>query len=297
MAERRPPGFNVPLGFYDGPEVKSIPRRIRAAAVGVWALCGSFSATKLQDGYVGAEALKDLGCTDAIRAALMSTLGPDGEPDPLWEPARDGGIQFTKWVKYQRSRDEVKAYRNADAERKKAERLAARNATASGKPKTSERTPSGHVPDHRDPKTETETKTEFGSSTAVSALNVDPPRDVERGLSEPVSASASRVLHDTLRGQYPAPVLTTLRHKASELMNRDGVTADVLAETVRCWEAKPDVGPSALPMFVAEAVKALQAPAVSASGQHSKIAGWLATGTPAADPFDQPHDHPREIMR
>lgn len=171
MAERRPPGFNVPLGFYDGPEVKSIPRRIRAAAVGVWTLCGTFSANKLQDGYVGPETLKELGCTAAIRAALMATLGPDGEPDPLWIDARDGGVQFTKWVKYQRSRAEVKAYREAEAERKRIARQGkgstSPNAATSGNGKTSGRTSGGQNPDvrsdHRDPKTETETKTEISS--------------------------------------------------------------------------------------------------------------------------------------
>ncbi len=41
MAERRPPGFNVDLGFYDSDEVLSIPRKIRAAAIGVWTLCAA----------------------------------------------------------------------------------------------------------------------------------------------------------------------------------------------------------------------------------------------------------------
>lgn len=164
MAERRPPGFNVPLGFYDGPEVESIPRRIRAAAIGVWTLCGTFSANKLLDGYVGPEMLKQLGCTPAIRSALKATLGPDGEPDPLWIEARGGGIQFTKWVKYQRSRAEVKAYRDAEAERKRNARNGGKGATTSGDSEMSGRTSNGHPPDHRDPKTETETKTESFSN-------------------------------------------------------------------------------------------------------------------------------------
>ncbi|ALA06712.1 RepA-like replication initiator [Mycobacterium phage Gravaillia] len=343
MAERRPPGFNVPLGFYDGPEVSSIPRRIRAAAVGVWTLCGTFSANKLQDGYVGPEALKQLGCTDAIRAALMSTLGPDGAPDPLWIPARDGGIQFTKWVKYQRTAREVKAYRDAEASRKRAARKAARESdnttTTDGRtyvsthgssakldetsgelndaeppmnrayPEMSGRTSAGHPPDHRDPKTETETSSYL--STEVSALNVDAPRDVERGLSEPVSPSASRIVHDTIRGKYPNAVLTALRLKASELVNRDGVAADVLAEAIRRWEAKPDVGPNALPMFVAEAVKATQAaaPGVRPGSPTSKAMEWqslaqqaiarrraAAAAAAGADPFDYPDD-PKAITR
>ena len=96
MAERRPPGFNVDLGFYDSAEVLSIPRKMRAAAIGVWTMCGCYSANKLQDGYVSAEMLKQLGCTPAIKAALMSTV-----PEPLWvDGDHVGGIQFTRWPKW-----------------------------------------------------------------------------------------------------------------------------------------------------------------------------------------------------
>lgn len=163
MAERRPPGFNVDLGFYDSPQVNSIPRRIRAAAIGVWTLCGAFSANKLQDGYVGAETLKQLGCTPAIRAALMSTTDANGDPDPLWEDAHSGGIQFTRWTKWQRTRAEVKAYRDAEATRKREKRKANRDNVTSDNTEMSGRTSVGQSqpvrPDHRDPKTKTETET------------------------------------------------------------------------------------------------------------------------------------------
>lgn len=159
MAERRPPGFNVDLGFYDSEEVLSIPRKIRAAAVGVWTLCGSYSANKLTDGYVSAEALRDRGCTPAIRAALVAT-----RPEPLWSDAHAGGIQFTRWPKWQRTSAEVKAYREADAERKRKARDAKRNSPTSDDVETSERTDAGPSQtvqsDSGTPKTETETKTE-----------------------------------------------------------------------------------------------------------------------------------------
>ncbi len=80
-------------------------------------------------------------------------------------------------------------------------------------------------------------------------------------------------MHTTLRAEYPPTVLTALRLKASELMNRDGVSGDVMAETIRRWEAKPDVGPNALPMFVAEAVKALLAPAEPSAQRSKSTAG------------------------
>ena len=167
VAERRPPGFNVDLGFYDSEEVLSIPRKIRAAAVGVWTLCGCYAANKLSDGYVSNEMLKQLGCTPVIRAALMAT-----KPEPLWvDDAHMGGIWFTRWAKWQRTSAEVKAYREADAERKRRAREAKRNATTSNDDETSGRTsggPSSSVrPDSGTPKTETKTETETTTANAV----------------------------------------------------------------------------------------------------------------------------------
>lgn len=120
MAERRPAGFNVALRFYDSDEVLSIPRKIRAEAVGAWTLCGSYSANQLTDGFVSDEKLKQLGCRPQIRAALCATT-----PEPLWIPAPNGdGIQFTRWRKWQRMAAEVKDWREAEADRKRREREA-----------------------------------------------------------------------------------------------------------------------------------------------------------------------------
>ncbi len=167
MAERRPPGFNVDLGFYDSEEVLSIPRKIRAAAVGMWTLCGSYSANKLSDGFVSNEMLKQLGCTPVIRAALMST-----KPEPLWvDDEHVGGIWFTRWAKWQRTCSEVKAYRDADAERKRRAREAKRSPSTSDDSEMSGRTTAGPSQsvraDSGTPKTETETKTETTTANAV----------------------------------------------------------------------------------------------------------------------------------
>lgn len=160
MAERRPPGFNVNLGFYDCEEVLSIPKKVRASAIGVWTLCGAYSAAKLSDGWVPAEKLRELGCTPAIRAALTNT-----KPEPLWvDDAHVDGIWFTRWEKWQRTCGEVKAYRAADAERKRLAREAKRARAASANAETSARTPDGPSSpvraDSSTPKTETETETE-----------------------------------------------------------------------------------------------------------------------------------------
>lgn len=173
MAERRSPGFNIPLNFYDGAEVNSLPKRVRAAAIGVWSLAGNYAATQLTDGYVGPEQLRMFGCTSPIRAALKATTNSRGDLSPLWEDARDGGVQLSNWPKWQRTHAEVTTYRESEAERKRAARDAKRNASTSDDSQTSGRTNDGcpHTvpPDHRDPKTETKTETETKSFPLVTS--------------------------------------------------------------------------------------------------------------------------------
>jgi hypothetical protein len=206
VAERRPPGFNVDLGFYDSEEVLSIPRKIRAAAVGVWALCGSYSANKLSDGYVSTEALRDRGCTPAIRAALMAT-----RPEPLWTDAHAGGIQFTRWAKWQRTSEEVKAYRDADAERKRRAREAKKAASTSDDSEMSGRTPDGLSQpvrsDSGTPKAETETKTETKRKTPA-------PKGANGCRIEPDWMPSQKTI-DQMREEFP--------HLTSEDLNQINV--------------------------------------------------------------------------
>jgi hypothetical protein len=209
MAERRPPGFNVDLGFYDSPEVLSIPRKIRASAIGVWTLAGAYSASKLTDGEVSDEKLKELGCTPVIRAALMATT-----PEPLWvaSNAHPSAIQFTRWPKWQRTCAEVKAYRGADAERKRLARESKRNASTSTNSETSGRTTVGRPKivraDSRDPKSESESE----------SLNTSPLTLVEGGPGGdpklPATAGKPAAKRRTqIRDDYKPPptVIATIR--------------------------------------------------------------------------------------
>lgn len=303
MAERRPPGFNVPLNFYDGPEVDSIPRRIRAAAIGVWTLCGNYAATQLTDGYVPAGMLKSFGCTDAIRAAMKVTINKKGELSPLWEEARNGGIQLTNWPKHQRTNDDVTTYRASEAERKRLEREAKRNGSTTANAKTSGRTSGGQAkdvrPDDRDPetKTETETKTDLGPATDESAPNVgdfraDDDRALTAGLSAPVSRSASRLVAEIVGSAndgYAPAVLSSLRIHASQIAHDHGT--EVAAESLRIWKTKPHLGANALPNLTAEATKAIHSRNHPATGRLSageaKVVGWAALGQPQTVPDDR----------
>jgi hypothetical protein len=259
MAQRRQAGFNIPLNFYDGPEVASISRRIRAAAIGVWAMAGNYAATQLSDGYVGAEQLKMFGCTDAIRVALMSTINKKGELSPLWVDARDGGVQLTNWAKHQRTNDEVTTYRETEAERKRLEREAKREALASRNGKTSIRTLDGQSADVRsdvrDPETETKTETEiFGYDSGQAT-------DPNGSTGVAATIGAELVARANLPAGIPADTLAKLRVRANDLVKRGSSTHDVLQALVD-YGTRTGVTPGILPDLVADVVKRRNAHAV-----------------------------------
>lgn len=235
MAERRPPGFNVDLGFYDSDEVLSIPRKIRAAAIGVWTLCGSYSANKLTDGYVSAEALRDRGCTPAIRAALIAST--------LWESADVDAIRFTRWAKWQRTCAEVKAYRESEAERKRKAREAKRVAMTSDDAEMSGRTSAGRSqavrPEDGDPKTKTETETKKKNSGYVpSELTLGSPPNAAQGTRLPDGWEPNPDVVAQMRSDHPGIDLRAEHAKFADYWRakagKDGRKADWTA-TWRNW--------------------------------------------------------------
>lgn len=124
------PHFFVDDGFSDSKEVLSIPARHRLAAVGLWTLCGAWCMAKLTDGFIPDEALKRLGARPALVDELIAAT--------LWERV-PGGIRFTNWPKWQRTREQVESYRAWDAERKRERRRRGKSSTTSGDDETSPR--------------------------------------------------------------------------------------------------------------------------------------------------------------
>ena len=302
MAERIPPGFSIPLGFYDGPEVRSIPRRLRALAIGVFTLAGNYSASKLTDGYVDNDTLKDFGCGPAVREALKSTRGGDGKPDPLWAEA-EGGIQFQKWGRWQRTRAEVTAHRDAEATRKRearAAKKAARDANAiathsqrdanalpthpiqtsnafadeSSGPADMPERPAGQRMDVQTDRDRDRDRVKLGNSPLADTepeqgAPVREERGQERGLSDPVHHSAARLVSTLVPSATPAAIKTALRLKASELMVRDGLQSEIVAEALRRLVNRADAGPGLLPHIAWEVQREGTSPA-----KPGKIESW-----------------------
>lgn len=101
--------FQVDDGFFSHPKVLSIPRSIRAEALGTWTLLGTWSASKLTDGKIPAYMIEEIGGTVAGADALVDAR--------LWS-RRKGVYSFTKWDKYQLTREQVEHRREAERSRK-----------------------------------------------------------------------------------------------------------------------------------------------------------------------------------
>ncbi|WP_052372200.1 hypothetical protein [Nocardia otitidiscaviarum] len=112
------PWFKTDDGFANSRPVLRIPRRHRAAAVGVWTLAGTWCAKELTDGFVPDYALAEL-CGTAKHAEMLVEAG-------LWEVV-DGGWRFVGWEKYQPTRAQVLEERQKEAERKRRWRDARRD--------------------------------------------------------------------------------------------------------------------------------------------------------------------------
>jgi hypothetical protein len=104
------PWFNVDDGFANSKPVLRIPRRYRCPAIGLWTLAGSWSAKELTDGFIPDHAIEEFCSTEAMAALLVKA--------ELWRKVV-GGWQFENWPKYQKTKEQVYAFRAAEAERKR----------------------------------------------------------------------------------------------------------------------------------------------------------------------------------
>lgn len=100
--------FKVDDGFHSSRKILSIPRRNRFAAIGLWALAGSWCADQLTDGHVPDYMLKEWGVPPSAPQNLVDA--------GLWS-AESGGFAFRNWHEYQPSKQDVDAERAASRAR------------------------------------------------------------------------------------------------------------------------------------------------------------------------------------
>lgn len=98
--------FKVDDNFYDHPKVDDLSLE----AVGLWLLCGTYSARHLTDGFIPTRRAYRMGATEETVAELV-----DAE---LWEVV-DGGYQYRNWAEYQPTKASVEEGRRKERERKR----------------------------------------------------------------------------------------------------------------------------------------------------------------------------------
>lgn len=103
--------FKVDDGLHSHRKVRSLPRKDRMPALGLWCLAGSWCADNLTDGHVPAYMLEELGGTTR-QAQLLVTSG-------LWFQV-DDGYQFHGWSDEGRqpTRAQVEEHRESERKRK-----------------------------------------------------------------------------------------------------------------------------------------------------------------------------------
>ncbi len=100
--------FYVDDGFYRGKKVRRLGAD-RLPAVGLWLLCGDWSADNLTDGFMPWEEIERWDADRHLSKRLCDVA--------LWEEAEvddEAGIQFHNWSKWQKTKADVLAERAAN---------------------------------------------------------------------------------------------------------------------------------------------------------------------------------------
>lgn len=105
--------LKVDDGFYSHPKVLTIPRALRAEALGTWILCATWSADKLTDGHIPIHMVEELGGTLAGAGALADVR--------LWRRLKTEFV-FVNWEEWQYTREQVEGNRERERKRKAAQR-------------------------------------------------------------------------------------------------------------------------------------------------------------------------------
>ena len=257
------PHFRVDDALHSHPKAQ----RATDDALGLWVRAGSFCMAYLTDGFVPDWWVKQQP-KGVAKAKKLVAAG-------LWhDDAEQGGEKGYMFHDFtgpgrQDSKAQIEAERRKWREKKAAQRLDTPKDSPGASQVESPGDTSGDSPRDslrvtRDP---TQPNPVENSPTEERSPNVGGD---ERGLSEPVNPSASRLVAALIPDTIPAAVRTGLRLRASELMNRDGLSSDDTAETLRRWLAKPGAGVGLLPSLAADVIRERAAP-VAANGGGSKL--------------------------
>lgn len=271
------PHFRVDDALHSHPKA----RQAGLEAMGLWNLCGSYCMGYLTDGFVPEWYVKSWPKGAALAKKLVAAK--------LWTPAKkDGepGWQFHEFIGP--GRQDSRAQIEADRQKWRNKKQRQRGDSPQDSPTVS---PGDIAGDTRESPGYTQpnpTQPIDNSPTEESSPNVGGD---ERGLSGPVSPSASRLVSTLIPQNIPDSVRAGLRIQASQLMNGDGLDGDTVADALRRWLARPGAGVGLLPSLAADVIRERAAPATSGNASKLRAVASLAARQRAAE-----NAQPRELQ-
>jgi hypothetical protein len=240
------PWFNVDDAIPDMPEVMRIPRRYRLAAMGLWSLAGGWVSRHLTGGFVPDEVIQQLGGTPTLKAQLIACGLWDEAPGGVAYTARGCRVPRPEDVQKQRADTADRVRKHRAKQRKPPNQRKQEDVTAlQGEPVTA--CHGIHTSPFQANSVGLESTQGYASNAP--ARTDDATFELatsERGLSPPVNVGASRLVAIVFpNGAISDADRTILRLKASEAIH-DGRSEDDVAECLRIWKTKNDLGPNAL---------------------------------------------------
>lgn len=182
--------FKVDDAFHSSKPVKKIPRKYRAAAVGLWILAGTWSAQEEEDGFVPDYMLEELCGTEAIAAHLVRAglwevaktasssdrNGASSDRDGASSVSENPGWRFKNWGKYQPTRAELEEKREKERIRKQNYRMSQRDkdGTTTGQTEGHQRESTPPDPTRPDPTPLTTANAVVKDSSSDAASGADP---------------------------------------------------------------------------------------------------------------------------
>ena len=276
------PWLKVDDTFPSHPKVRSIPRRTRMSALGVWLACGAWSGHHLTDGSIPHDVVEDEGGKQAdakalVDANLWHSNGHDCSRCP--QPAK-GDYQFHDWLDWQPARDEVLAKRTEEAQRKaawRAQKAAERRATQDAKRAD---VPTGQTPDGQRDTARTDSVSPAGvqpSRTRPDPTRPDPllPTEEARGLSTPADEPPRTT--QTLVGEWidncaappPSRVKGQIAKEVAGLL-AEGIPYSDVRRGLQAWQSR-SLHPSTLASVVHEVRNPPQPRQSTTATQHAAL--------------------------
>ncbi|MBP2331262.1 hypothetical protein JOF56_011647 [Kibdelosporangium banguiense] len=242
--------FKVDDRFYDHPKVRRLGKD-RAAAIGVWTLCGSWAADKETDGFVPAEVAQRYDPRERMAARLVAV--------GLWHQDTvegETGYRFHDWHIYQPSAEKAQAKRKVRQEagrrggiKSGQTRRSKTEANASAKPEANHEAKTNPEPEPIEAHLPAQ-----GTTTATHAHEREHGETpTGPGITGPRSADALRLVDRTIGPNFPAETRTALARETSTLLGQ--YEPELVAQALEAWKTRTGIGPRILPSLVADLVK------------------------------------------